>query len=295
MRASLSIVEERRRIQKTFMIPLITTLLVMIIVPLASLFVFSLTSVQVGFKNFRFIGFLNYEMLFEDPDFWTAFSNTLIMMAGIVVTQMVVGVAYAILIYKTRVLSGFIRVVMMFPMVVSPIIVGILWRILLMPKYGGFNILLSALGVSDIPDWFGSVYLAKLVIIFAASWEWTPFVILYVLAGLEGLPSSPFESARIDGANWLQEIFLIMLPMLKKLLVTVTLFRVIESFKIFPLIYSITTGGPGNATEDLTYMIYKNGFKYLKLGYSSAVSMIILAMILVFIVALGLINRKKRA
>ncbi len=134
------------------MIPLITTLLVMIIVPLASLFVFSLTSVQVGFKNFRFIGFLNYEMLFEDPDFWTdPLFNTLIMMAGIVVTQMVVGVAYAILIYKTRVLSGFIRVVMMFPMVVSPIIVGILWRILLMPKYGGFNILLSALGVSDIP------------------------------------------------------------------------------------------------------------------------------------------------
>ena len=292
MKASLSITQERRRIQRTFIIPLIATLFLMIIVPLIALFAFSLTSVQVGFKNFKFIGFLNYELLFEDPDFWTAFGNTLIMMAGIVLTQLLLGVGYAILIYKTKFLNGFIRVVMMFPMVISPIIAGIIWRILLMPKYGGFNILLSGLGAWDIPDWFGGAYLAKFVIIAVPSWEWTPFVILYLLAGLESLPSSPFESAKIDGANWIQEIFHIMLPMMKKLLITVTLFRVIESFKIFPLIYSITTGGPGNATEDLTYMIYKSGFKYLKLGYSSAVSMIILVLIVSFIVALGLTNRK---
>lgn len=292
MRKPLTTYQETRRIQRTFMIPLIVTILVMIIVPLIALFVFSLTSVQTGFKNFNFIGFTNYQLLFEDPDFWTAFWNTLFMMLGIVACQMFLGVVYAILIYKTKFLNGFIRVVMMFPMVISPIIAGIIWRILLMPKYGGFNILLSSLGVAKIPDWFGSPILAKLVIIATATWEWTPFVILYILAGLEGMSNSPFESAKMDGANWFQEIIYIMLPMLKKMLVTVALFRIIESFKIFPLIYSITSGGPGNATEDLTYAIYKNGFKYLKLGYSSAISMVILVLIVGFIVALGFNSSK---
>lgn len=288
MKKTLTTYDERRRIQRTFMIPLIVTILVMIIAPLIALFVFSLTSVQTGFKNFNYIGFFNYQLLFEDPDFWTAFGNTLFMMFGIVFFQMLLGVSYAILIYKTKFLNGFVRVVMMFPMVISPIIAGIIWRILLMPRYGGLNILLSGMGFTNIPDWFGGKYLSKFVIIATAAWEWTPFVILYVLAGLEGMSSSPFESAKIDGANWFQEIVYIMLPMLKKLLITVTLFRIIESFKIFPLIYSITSGGPGNATEDLTYAIYKNGFKYLKLGYSSAISMIILVLISGFIVALGL-------
>ena len=294
MKKTLSITQERKRIQKTFMIPMVVTLLVMIIAPLVSLLVFSLTSVEMGFKNFRFIGVTNYSILFNDPDFWTAFANTLLMMAGIIFVQMLLGYSLAIVIFKSKFLTKTVRLVMMFPMVISPIIVGIIWRILLMPKYGGINMILSMIGIENIPNWFGGVWLSKLVIIVAASWEWTPFVILYILAGLEGLPASPFESAKIDGANAFHEIVYLIIPMLKKLTVTVMIFRVIESFKIFPLIYSITSGGPGNATEDLTYMVYKNGFKYLKLGYASTVSMIILVLILLAIIAMGITNSTQK-
>ncbi len=289
----VSISEERRRIQLMFMVPMIVTLIVMIIVPLCSLFIFSFTSVKVGFTDFNFIGLENYVMLFEDTYFQTALFNTLFMMTCIVLLQMILGYLLAIVIYKSHFFRGAIRLIMMFPMVVSPIIVGLMWRILLMPKFGGFNILLSSLGVNEIPDWFGGVWLSKMVIIFAATWEWTPFVVLYLLAGLEGLPSAPFESAKIDGVNSFQETFFITIPMLKKLLITVFLFRIVEGFKIFPLIFAITSGGPGRATEDLTYMVYKNGFRYLKLGYASATSMIILVLIASVVIIIGFLDRKK--
>jgi multiple sugar transport system permease protein len=265
----------------------------MIILPLLSLFIFSLTTVKVGFTNFKFIGFNNYSLLFTDADFLTSVFNTIVMLAGTVFLQMFLGTCFAILIYKSHFLTGFVRVVMMLPMVISPIIAGIIWRTLMMASFGGFDLMAATFGLPGMPDMLSDPWLAKLVVIFTATWEWTPFVVLYLLAGLESLPSSPFESAKIDGANWLQEIVYIVLPMLKKLLSVVAIFRIIEGMKVFPLIFALTQGGPGNATEDLTYLVYKNGFKYLKLGYSSAISMVILLIIIISIIALAVVQRKQ--
>lgn len=289
---SLSITEERRRMQKIFMIPIIITLLVMIIVPLIALFIFSFTSVKVGMADFNFIGLQNYKSLISDKDFLIALANTLIMLTGTVALQLFLGTVYALIMHKTQFLSGAIRIIMMLPMVISPIVAGLIWKIMLMPKYGGLNMFLASFGVKNIPNWFGDPIISKIVIIIVAAWEWTPFVILYILAGLEGLPSSPFEAAKVDGANWFQEIWTVTLPMLKNLFVVVILFRVIEAFKLFPLIYSITSGGPGNATEDLTYLVYKGGFKYLKLGYASTVSMIILFIICILIILMNVTNKR---
>lgn len=290
---SMSITQERRQIQSIFILPLIVTLIVMIILPLLTLFTFSFTSVKVGFTNFKFIGLNNYILLFTDISFLTSVFNTVAILAGTVLLQLLLGTCFAILIYKSDFLTGTVRVVMMLPMVISPIIAGIIWRTLMMSTFGGVDLIAATFGFPGMPDMLSDPWLAKLVVIFTATWEWTPFVVLYLLAGLESLPMSPFESAKIDGANWLQEIGYIMLPMLKRLLSVVVIFRIIEGMKVFPLIFALTQGGPGNATEDLTYLVYKTGFKYMKLGYASAVSMVILLMIIIAITALAIVQRKQ--
>lgn len=291
----LTVTQERKRIQRVFITPLVVTLIVLIIVPLSALLVFSFTSVKVGLANFNFIGIQNYISLFADRDFLTALFNTIFMLVGTVIMQMFLGVTFALVIYKTNFFSGAVRVIMMFPMVVSPIIVGIIWRTLLMPNYGGIDLALATIGLPGLPDIMSNPWTAKLVIMIAATWEWTPFVVLYVLAGLESMSASPLESARIDGANWMQEIIHIILPMISRILAVVTIFRVLECMKIFPLIFAMTQGGPGNASEDLTYLVYKSGFRYLKLGYASAVSMVILLISVTAIVAMGVLNRPRKA
>ena len=265
----------------------------MIIVPMLSLFVFSFTSVRVGFRNFRFVGLSNYWALLTDTDFVSAISVTLILLAFSVFLQMVLGIVYALIIHKTKIFVGFIRLVMMFPMVVSPIIVGIIWRTMIMPNFGGIELVLASLGLPGLPDMLSDPWRARSLIILATTWQWTPFVILYILAGLEGMSVSPFESAKIDGANWFQEIIYLTLPMLSKIIVVVLIFRIIESMKVFPLIFALTQGGPGRATQDLTYLVYQSGFRYLRLGYASAVSMFLLALAITAIVVLGLVTQTK--
>ena len=290
---TLSITQERRQLQSIFISPLIATLIIMIILPLLTLFVFSFTSVKVGFTNFKFIGLNNYILLFTDAGFLTSVFNTVVILAGTVVLQIFLGICFAILIYKSTFLTGFIRVAMMLPMVISPIIAGIIWRTMVMPTFGGVDLVAATFGMPGLPDMLSNPWLAKLVVVFTATWEWTPFVVLYLLAGLESLPISPFESAKIDGASWFQEILHIMLPMLKGMISVVVIFRIIEGMKVFPLIFALTQGGPGNATEDLTYLVYKTGFKYMKLGYASAASMVILLIIVIAIVLMAVIQRRQ--
>jgi multiple sugar transport system permease protein len=294
LKSTLSISAERRRIQWIFITPLIITLAVMILIPMLSLFVFSFTAVKVGFQNFRFTGWNNYKSLLQDAGFLTSLGTTLVLLAGTVFCQMFLGIVFALVIHKTKFLTGFVRLAMMFPMVVSPIIAGIIWRTMIMPSFGGFDLVLASLGLPGFPDMLSSPWTARLLIIMAATWEWTPFVILYILAGLEGMSVSPFESAKIDGANWLQEILYLTLPMLSKIILVVFIFRIIECMKVFPLIFSLTQGGPGISTQDLTYLVYQSGFRYLKLGYASAISMFILVLAVSAIVIMGFMTRQKR-
>lgn len=162
-----------------------------------------------------------------------------------------------------------------------------------MPKYGGFNVMLQQLGFTP-PDWLGEPGYAMLTIILAAVWEWTPFVVLFILAGLEGLPASPYEAIKIDGANWLQEIWYLTLPLLKPIIGVVVVFRIIEGLKIFPLVFSLTEGGPGSSTEEITFYVYKQGFSYLRLGYASAAAMLVFGlMFLAIFLAMKYGNRKK--
>ncbi len=294
-KAYVSLERERRRLQLIFVLPLMLSIVTLVAVPIASLVGISFTSLNFGKKGLSFLGFDNYAGLVNDPNFINAFVNTVIMLAGTVGLQMALGIVIALIIHKTSFMQGTIRTVILFPMIIPPIIVGIMWRVLLLPKYGSFNVMLAELGFKNVPDWLSSPALAMMTIILVAVWEWTPFVVLFVLAGLEGQPASPYEAIKIDGANWWQEIRYLTLPLLKPILGIVVMFRIVESLKIFPLVFSLTEGGPGSSTVDFAYYVYKEGFSYLRLGYASAAAMLVFAILLLAIYfAIRIGSRRKK-
>ncbi len=275
---------ERQNLQIAFLLPLFLSLLILVLLPMASLLGLSFTNYKMTGAGFRFTGLKNYIDLFGDKGFLNAAKNTLFMVFFSVLIQMVLGVAAALAIQRMRHLRGLVQALIVMPMVIPPVIAGLIWRILLIPKYGGIHALLYGLGIHDAPAWLADPVSARWVIVLVAVWEWMPFVVLFVLAALDSLPLSPFEAAKIDGASFWQELWYLTLPLIKPILSMVLVFRIVEGLKIFPLVFSLTQGGPGNNTEELTYFAYSEGFVKFKAGYASASSMLMFAVLLALIV-----------
>lgn len=275
---------ERQTLQIAFLFPLFLSLLILVLVPMASLLGLSFTNYKMTGGRFRFIGLENYIDLFTDKGFINAAQNTIFMVFFSVLLQMVVGVAAALAIQRMKRLRGLVQALIVMPMVIPPVVVGLIWRILLIPKYGGIHALLYGIGIQEAPAWLTDPVSARWVIVLVSVWEWVPFVVLFVIAALDSLPVSPFEAARIDGASFWQELWYLTLPLIKPILSMVLVFRVVEGLKIFPLVFSLTQGGPGNSTEELTYFAYSEGFVKFKTGYASASSMLMFAVLLVLIV-----------
>lgn len=292
-RKGATLKSERQNLEIAFLLPLFLSLLVLVLVPMASLLGLSFTNYKMTSAQIRFTGFENYINLFSDKGFLNAAGNTLFMVFFSVLFQMVGGVAAALAIQRMRRLRGVVQALIVMPMVIPPVIAGLIWRILLIPKYGGIHALLYGLGIKDAPAWLADPVAARWVIVLVAVWEWTPFVVLFVLAALDSLPVSPFEAARIDGASFWQELWYLTLPLIKPILSMVLVFRIVEGLKIFPLVFSLTQGGPGNNTEELTYFAYSEGFVKFKAGYASASSMLMFAVLLALIIFFY--GRKSRA
>ena len=285
---------ERKKLQVVFLLPLLISLIILIIVPMASLFGLSFTNFKMVKPTFSFTGLENYIDLLKDDDFINAAKNSVFMVFFSVLFQMILGVSAAIVISKTKRFVGVVRALIIMPMVIPPVIIGLMWRILLLPTYGGIDVLLDTIGWVNSPEWLANPMTAKFVLVLVAVWEWTPFVIIFVLAALEGLPVSPYEAARIDGANLLQEIYYITLPLIKNVVKFVLVFRVVEGLKIFPLVFALTQGGPGRNTEELTYFIYSEGFIKFRTGYASAAAMLMFA-VLIILVALFYAKRNTKS
>jgi multiple sugar transport system permease protein len=149
-----------------------------------------------------------------------------------------------------------------------------------MPTYGGLNQALRALGVPEIP-WLTASSLALPTVTGVVVWEWTPFVILLLVASLQSLPQEPFEAAQVDGANTWQVFRHITLPLLSPAILFVAIFRIIESLKVFPVIYVLTGGGPGTTTEPINYYAYLLGFSYSRVGEAATVIVMIFLFVLV--------------
>jgi len=270
-----------------YCLPLLLCQLMLVVVPLILAIYLSFTSLHFLRPGAtRLIGLDNYIVMVYDSDFWNALKNTILFIGIPVPLQVIGGIGLAILLRQESRLIRNSRALYLAPMVIPPVVVGIIWKMMLIPKMGGLDQFLSLFGLRA-PDILASQNGARIAVIIATIWEWTPFVMLMVLAALDIMPSDPFEAAKIDGATSWQVFYHITLPLLKPVLFIAVIFRVIGSLAVFPVVYSMTGGGPGIATEPINLFAFRQGFEYFKIGYASAIAMftflIILATNLYFI------------
>jgi multiple sugar transport system permease protein len=221
--------------------------------------------------SWRWIGVRNYSDLFSSSEFWTVVKNTVILMTAGVGIQVVLGTALALFFNQNLRGSTIVRGILILPMLLTPIVVGLMWRALLNPQWGLLNWVAVKAGFGYI-GWLSDSHVALWTLVLVDSWQWTPFVFVVVYARLQALPQEVFEAGSVDGANWFQRTWLLTLPLLMPAIVFAAVFRAIDAFRTFDLVFGLTNGGPVQATSTLSFEGFQNGFEFQRYGYASAVS-----------------------
>ncbi|MFZ5853379.1 MAG: carbohydrate ABC transporter permease [Chloroflexota bacterium] len=233
----------------------------------------------------RFVGLDQYLGLPGNETYVAALVNTLVFVVLAVAVELLLGLALALALQQVLPRRGrnVLRSFLLTPMFVTPIAVGLMFRFLLNQQLGLIPALLAQVGVRL--DFFGS-QLALFSIVGIDVWQWTPFMLLLMLAGLESLPAQPFEAARVDGAGTWFTFTNVTLPLMRPVIAVAVLIRGLDAFKVFEYVFAITRGGPGSATETLQYEVYRTGFTFFRLGEAAAMAFVLVAIVLVLIVPL---------
>ncbi|NQT67429.1 MAG: sugar ABC transporter permease [Actinobacteria bacterium] len=271
------------KIKHIFILPTVLILFAFGIFPAVASLLLSFTNfslAKVG-EGFSFVGLTNYLRLFSDARFILSMRNTFIYVILGVGFQYIVGMFLAMLIYEETKINKFYRVVFLIPIMLTPVAIGYTWRMMLHGTYGPINHLLSIINLPGIP-WLSSTIVAPLTIMLVDFWQWTPFMILALLAGRMSISPEYYEAAGVDGASKAQVFAYITFPILLPVSLTVILIRAIEVAKIVDIIYVLTGGGPGVSTESITLYGYISGVKQFNLGYASSIAYTILVAIMVF-------------
>ena len=173
-----------------------------------------------------------------------------------------------------------VRGILILPMLLTPVVVGLMWRALLNPEWGRFNWLLAKVGVHNV-QWLSDPGTALRTLIMVDTWQWTPFVFVVVYARLQALPLDVFEAGEVDGATWFKRLRYLTLPLLMPAIAFAAIFRGIDAFRTFDLVYGLTNGGPVRSTSTLSFQAFQNGFQYFHYGYASAIAyvMVIIAIV----------------
>jgi multiple sugar transport system permease protein len=187
--------------------------------------------------------------------------------------------ALALLLKDDLPLEGIIRSILIIPMIVAPVVVGIVWRLLYSSDVGLVGYVMQLIPGAPVSV-LSSPALALPALILMDIWEWTPFMFLILLAGIQSLPQEPFEAARVDGASAWGSFTLVMLPMLRPVIMVAILIRAMDAFTIFDQVYVLTNGGPGTSTEVATLMVYKTAFRFSQIGYGAAMALALLALVM---------------
>ena len=276
-----------------FLAPALLVLFLVTILPFVFLVATSFTPYDLTKPDsLRFVGSLNYTELVREDRFWNSVWVQARLSFWTVSLQLLIGLGLARLLHSRIRAVEWVRAGFIIPMVLPPVAVALMWRIFFTPDISVLNWLLGLAGLPQ-PAWLTHHTLALWAIIITDVWEWFPFVLLILLAAFQMMPEEPLEAASIDGASPWQVFRHIELPLLKPVLVVAGLFRLIDSMKAFPHIFIMTAGGPGVATEATNYYAYLQGFSYTFIGFSSAITVVMLAA--TFVLSLAIIRMVGRA
>lgn len=222
-----------------------------------------------GFVPGRGVGFDNYRRDVLQQGFVTALVTTAIITVIGLAIQLPVGVGLAVVLNRKLRGTRIFRTVLLLPMLLTPVAVGLMWRFMLDTDLGVINWLLESVGLSTI-GWLGEKWPARIAIALVDSWQSIPFVMLMTLAALSTLPEGPHEAARVDGATPWRVFRFVTLPMLRPVLYVTLMIRLVDSLKLFDIIFILTRGAPGRATETVGLLTYNTGFNFLETGRAAA-------------------------
>ena len=227
-----------------------------------------------------YVGLDNYRVVFADSAFWQAGWVTLKFTVVAVGLQMFLGVGIAFLLHGATFAKGLTRSFLILPLATSAAVTGLFWRYLYDTQFGVLNWVLGSIGLPE-PNWLGDYTIALWSVVLFDIWQWTPFVALIALAGLQALPKEPFEAAELDGASRWRILTTLTFPLLKPVLFLVLVLRSIDCVRLYDAVAMLTRGGPGTATETMTFYLYRTGLKLFRMDYASTMAVFFLYVMLV--------------
>jgi multiple sugar transport system permease protein len=235
------------------------------------------TLIAPNFDTFN--GLDNYLKAAGDPEFRHTMLLTAFFVAAVVLLEFAIGFLVALMLHTVERFKSVYYAILLCPLLMNPVIVGLIWRMFLHPSLGIVNYLLSVIGLAPV-NWLGSTKVALWTLVMVDIWHQVSFMIVLLLAGLSALPREPYEAARVDGASALRSFWHITLPLMMPVIAVTLLIRLIFAVKTYDLVYIMTRGGPGVATDLVSYFIYRTAFVSLNIGEASAMSAILLVVIL---------------
>jgi multiple sugar transport system permease protein len=267
-----------------FLTPALVLLLFILVGPFAFMVWTGFTDLSFALPNRdgNFVGFDNFRRLMRDPLFWDSFLLTVRFMVVAVAIELVLGFAIALLLFHQLERRRLVLTLLMVPMMLAPVAIGLIWKLLLQGDFGMMTYYLREVGLlGDQQVLLSNPDLVMPAIVAIDVWQWTPFVVLVMLAGLMSLPREPFEAAVMDGARPAQILRDVTLPLLRPIIALVVLLRGIDAFKEFDKVFILTGGGPGTATELLSIYTYRMNFKDWDLGYGAACAFMVYFVVLI--------------
>lgn len=265
-----------------FILPAFLLYGVFVMLPTFSSIYLSFTSWDGLSSDIRYIGLDNFKEIWDSPRVRNALKNTIIVAIALVLLENVVALALAILVDQVRWLRNFFRSIFYFPVLMSGIIMGFIWMIILNYNFGVVNQLLDTLGLGALKaDWLGNPDFALLSIILSTVWKASGYYMIIYLAGLQGIPQELLEAASIDGAGKWKQFVHVTFPLLAGATTVCVMLSMIGSLKLFDQIAVMTNGGPGFATETLTYIIYRVAFGEGRQGFGTALAIVLFILILI--------------
>jgi multiple sugar transport system permease protein len=243
---------------------------------------FSKWNLISGLRGIQFTGLENYRNLIGDPTFHAAVKNTLIYVAAVVPSALILALILAVILNNLIFCKSAVRLFFFIPYIASVVSISIVWNILYLPSNGPINMFLRSIGITNPPGWLSSPQWALASIIFMSVWQVMGYYSIILLAGLQGIPGVLYEAADIDGAGGLTKFFRITIPMLSPTVFFVTVIAVINSFQVFTQINIMTDGGPGSSTVVLVQYIYQTAFLFNRIGYANTIGWALFVLVFAF-------------
>jgi multiple sugar transport system permease protein len=276
-----------RNLRYLFVLPSVVMILAIGLFPLLYSLSISFLQWDLQRPERRFIGLKNYTKALEDNRMWEAMGHTLVIIIVAVALELLLGLILAQTLSTHLPGKRFIMPLLLLPVVMAPLIVGYTWRMLWDTQYGPINQVLGwVLGQPMETVWLANPRTVYPAILITEIWQWTPFMFLVLLAGIVAIDPQLKEAAALDGATAWQTLRFVTLPIVQPIIVLAILFRALDVFKLFDIIFSLTGGGPGSQTETISYYVYILGFKNFRLGYTAALSILVLIAVSVLITLL---------